>query len=83
MKFIAGPKVVTYAEKMSEKLKNCNFERNSSNECIPEEDFFVLEWKNKVERIFSSAEALCTSNSPGNKVDSLPGAISNSEATWS
>ena len=76
MKFIAGPKVVTYAQKLSLKLKNFIFDWYLSNECIPEENFLFQNEKIKVERIFSSAEALCTSNSPGNKVDSLPGAIS-------
>ena len=39
MKFIVGLKVVTYAQKLSLKLKNCIFDWYLSNECIPEEDF--------------------------------------------
>ena len=62
--------------KIGQKFKKYVFERNSCNECIPEEYFLFYSEKLEVERIFWGREALCTSNSPGNKVDSLPGAIS-------
>ena len=76
MKFKAGAQVPKCAQKLNQKLKKCIFEGNSSNECIPEEGFCFIIKNFEVERIFSSAGALCTSNTPGNKVDSLPGAIS-------
>ena len=39
MKFIAGLKVSTCAQKLNQKLKNSIFEGNFSNECILEEGF--------------------------------------------